>query len=105
LTTAFTYRVDRETDVVTIHLAGEVDLAAAPKVESAIDEALAGETSDIVIDVDGVTFLDSTGLRVLVAAHARCAGEGKSLTLFNPSVSVSRILEITGLGQTLLADG
>jgi anti-sigma B factor antagonist len=105
LTTAFTYRVDRETDVVTIHLAGEVDLAAAPKVESAIDEALAGETSDIVIDVDGVTFLDSTGLRVLVAAHARCAGEGKSLTLVNPSVSVSRILEITGLGQTLLADG
>ncbi len=105
MTTAFTYRVDRETDVVTIHLAGEVDLAAAPRVESAIDEALAGETSDIVIDLDGVTFLDSTGLRVLVAAHSMCKAEGRSLTLVNPSVSVSRILEITGLGQTLLADG
>lgn len=106
MTTAFTYRVDREIDRVTVHLAGEVDLAAAPRVESAIDEALAGEDVIVVtIDLDGVTFLDSTGLRVLVAAHARCAGEGRSLTLINPSTSVSRILEITGLGQTLLADG
>jgi len=105
LTTAFTYRIDREDDRVTIHLAGEVDLAAAPRVEAAIAEALAGDTADIIIDLDGVTFLDSTGLRVLVAAQANCAGEGRSLTLVNPSVSVSRILEITGLGQTLLADG
>ncbi len=106
MTTAFTYRVDRDTGGVTIHLAGEVDLAAAPRVESAIEDALAGEeTVDITIDLDGVTFLDSTGLRVLVGAHARCAGEGRSLTLVNPSVAVSRILEITGLGQTLLAEG
>jgi anti-sigma B factor antagonist len=105
LTAAFTYRVDRDTDRVTVHLAGEVDLAAAPRVESAIDEALAGEEGvDIMIDLDGVTFLDSTGLRVLVAAHSRCAGEGRSLTVVNPSASVSRILEITGLGQTLLAE-
>jgi anti-sigma B factor antagonist len=106
LTTAFTYRVDRDTDSVTIHLGGEVDLAAAPRVESAIDEALAAEEGvDITIDLDGVTFLDSTGLRVLMAAHARCASEGRSLTLVNPSTAVSRILEITGLGETLLADG
>lgn len=106
MTTAFTYRVDRETDRVTVHLAGEVDLAAAPRVELAIDEALAGEEVIVVtIDLDGVTFLDSTGLRVLVAAHTRCAGEGRRLTLVNPSTSVSRILEITGLGQTLLAEG
>lgn len=106
MTTAFTYRVDRDTEGVTVHLAGEVDLAAAPRVETAIDEALAGEDGvNITIDLDGVTFLDSTGLRVLVAAHARCAGEGRSLTLVNPSTAVSRILEITGLDQTLLADG
>jgi anti-anti-sigma factor len=106
LTTAFTYRVDRDADGVTIHLAGEVDLAAAPRVEAAVEEALAGEESaDITVDLDGVTFLDSTGLRALVAAHARCGEAGKTLTLVNPSVAVSRILEITGLGQTLLADG
>lgn len=105
MTTAFTYRVDRDIDRVTVHLAGEVDLAAAPRVETAIDEALAAEDGvDITVDLDGVTFLDSTGLRVLVAAHTRCAAEGRSLTLVNPSTAVSRILEITGLGQTLLAD-
>jgi len=105
LTTAFTYRVERDTDRVTVHLAGEVDLAAAPRVETAIEDALAGEEGvDITIDLDGVTFLDSTGLRVLVAAHSRCADEGRSLSLVNPSTSVSRILEITGLGQTLLAE-
>lgn len=106
MTTAFTYRVERDVDRVTVHLAGEVDLAAAPRVETAIDEALDGEGGvDVTIDLDGVTFLDSTGLRVLVAAHGRCAGQGRSLTLVNPSTAVSRILEITGLGQTLLADG
>ena len=105
MTTAFTYRVDRNADHVTIHLAGEVDLAVADRVESAIDEVLKGEDGvDITIDLDGVTFLDSTGLRVLVAAHGRCAREGRSLTLINPSTPVSRLLEITGLGQTLLAD-
>lgn len=106
MTTGFTYTVDRDARAVTVRLAGEVDLAAAPRVESAIEDALAGEEGvDMMIDVDAVTFLDSTGLRVLVAAHARCAGEGRSLTLVNPSIAVSRILEITGLGQTLLADG
>jgi anti-sigma B factor antagonist len=106
LTTGFTYTVDRDARQVTVRLAGEIDLAAAPRVELAIEEALAGEEGvEITIDLEGVTFLDSTGLRVLVAAHARCAGEGRSLTLVNPSTSVSRILEITGLGQTLLAEG
>jgi anti-anti-sigma factor len=105
LTTGFTYTVDRDVQAVTVRLAGEIDLAAAPRVESAIEEAVAGEEGvDILIDLDAVTFLDSTGLRVLVAAHARCAGEGRRLTLVNPSTAVSRILEITGLGQTLLAD-
>jgi anti-anti-sigma factor len=105
LTTAFTYRVDRDPDRVTLHLAGEVDLAAAQRVESAIEEALAGEEGvGVTVDLDAVTFLDSTGLRVLVAAHTQCAEEGRSLVLVNPSTSVSRILEITGLDQTLLAD-
>lgn len=105
MTTGFTYTVDRDVQAVTVRLAGEIDLAAAPRVESAIEEAVAGEEGvDILIDLDAVTFLDSTGLRVLVAAHARCAGEGRRLTLVNPSTAVSRILEITGLGQTLLAD-
>lgn len=106
MTTGFTYEVDRDTTHVTVHLAGEIDLAAAPRVESAIEEALAGEDgTEITIDLAAVTFLDSTGLRVLVTAHARCAGEGRNLTLVNPSPAVSRILEITGLGQTLLAEG
>lgn len=105
MTTAFTYRVDRNADHVTVHLAGEVDLAVAARVESAIDEVIDGEDGvDITIDLDGVTFLDSTGLRVLAAAHGRCADKGRSLTLVNPSTVVLRILEITGLGRTLLAD-
>ena len=84
---------------MTVRLAGEVDLALH-RVELAIEDAVAGEEGvDILIDVDAVTFLDSTGLRVLVAAHARCAGDGRSLTLVNPSIAVSRILEITGLGK------
>ena len=102
--TAFAYSVDRRDSHVTLHLTGEVDLAAAPGLESALDTVL-DDSDDVVLDIADVTFLDSSGLRVLVAAHNRCSETGKSLTLVNPSAAVSRILEITGLGKTLLTDG
>lgn len=101
--TAFAYTVDRRDSHVTLHLTGELDLAAAPGLESALDAVLA-DSEDVVLDIAEVTFLDSSGLRVLVAAQNQSSEAGKTLTLLNPSAAVSRILEITGLGKTLLPD-
>lgn len=106
LSTGFEHTTEKVDDQVVIHLAGEIDLAAAPDLEAAIDAATEnGLGSEVVLDFKDVTFLDSSGLRVLVTAHSALAEAGRSLSLANPSVAVSRILEITGLGKTLLAEG
>jgi hypothetical protein len=96
---AFTYRVDRENDRVTIHLAKSSRCSAQWRPQLKLSPARPQHHRS-----RQVTFLDSTGLRVLVAAQANFADDGGA-SPGQPSVSVSRILEITGLGQTLLADG
>jgi anti-sigma B factor antagonist len=83
--------------VAVIALSGEVDLAVAPRVE----EALAGipARADVVIDLGGCEFLDSTGLAVLINARREFAGEGRRFVLCAPGPQVARLLEVTGLDR------
>jgi len=98
--------VDRDDDVeaqaarlagsVTVRLAGDLDLASAAAAWEAIDAAVT-RGGRVVIDLAEVTFLDSSGLKVLVAARARAAATGTSLALARPSPATERVLDITGL--------
>ena len=88
--------------VVTIR--GELDLATAPDLETVVLERLdAGQ--DVVLDLRELQFMDSSGLRVLVTAHARAAdGDGglRFAVVRPPAGSeVAKILEIAGVGQQL----
>jgi anti-sigma B factor antagonist len=81
---------------------GELDLATAPEFEAAIVAALdAGRP--VVIDLRELEFMDSSGVRVLIAAHAKAGDTGTSLTLVRPTPggTVERILEIAGVEQAL----
>jgi anti-anti-sigma factor len=71
---------------------GEVDLAAGPELRDALGEAAAAGTS--VIDVSGVTFIDSSGLQILLMAGRTLNGSGP-LVLRSPSRAVRRLLSIT----------
>ena len=67
---------DRDGRAVVV-IRGELDLATAPDLEAALPERLdAGQ--DVVVDLRELEFMDSTGLRVLVAAHARVEGRRSS---------------------------
>jgi anti-sigma B factor antagonist len=55
----------------------------------------------VVIDLSGVGFIDSSGLRVLVEAHQRAEAEARRLVLSGPSRQVLRLLEISGLMEYL----
>jgi len=74
-------------------LAGEIDSFTAP----VLAERLAESGAVTVVDLSGVTFLDSSGLRVLVEAHRVRAETGGSLRLRAPSTNVQHLLEISGL--------
>lgn len=52
---------------------------------------------DVRLDLDGVTFIDSSGIRVILDVHRQMAADGRRLVLLRPSASVIRLLGITGL--------
>lgn len=75
---------------------GEIDIATADELGSAL-----ADNRDTVLDLSEVSFMDSTGLRTLVAVHNRLHGAGARFRVVVPSGPVQRIIEITGLSGAL----
>jgi len=95
-----TVTVDRTVQPPMVALVGELDPHTAPALQRAVDEVLEGrgdEPTDLVLDLRGLAFVDSSGLRVLISAQHQLAEHGGTLTLHDPSPTVRRLLEITGL--------
>lgn len=85
-------------DGVGIAVAGEIDLATAPELDSHLDFDKDG--SVVVLDLADVSFMDSTGLRSVVRAHEDAAASGKRLAVV-ASDSVRKLLDLTGLTERL----
>ena len=88
-------------NLALIALAGEIDLATAPLLRTALEQCLRDGMSTVDIDLTAVTFCDCYGLGVLldVAQHAFAAGG--ALRLRHPSAAVARLLTLTGSGCLL----
>jgi anti-sigma B factor antagonist len=89
---------------------GEVDAASAAELQTRFLELVesAPENSRVEADLSGVSFMDSTGLRVLIVAQQAITAKGGRVELHAASASVRRLLEITGLLNEYLpgeADG
>jgi anti-sigma B factor antagonist len=83
---------------------GEVDSSSAPLLRAEIDGVLDAGATELVIDLDGVTFLDSAGLSVLAGTHRRAAAEGVALRVLASTRAVIRPMQITGLWTLLGAE-
>ncbi|RDI67636.1 anti-anti-sigma factor [Nocardia pseudobrasiliensis] len=88
--------VHDEATVLTV--AGEVDLATAPALESAIEATLGGKPAALIIDLSQVTFLASAGMAALVAAHQR-AGTQTRIAVVADGPATGRQLRMTNLDQ------
>jgi anti-anti-sigma factor len=82
-------------------LSGEIDAHTAPLLASALSNL---PTGDVTLDVAGVSFMDSSGLRVLIDAATRARDGGGDLIIANPTPGISRLVEISGLGGQLRLD-
>ncbi len=78
---------------------GDIDLASAPDFETSLRTALDGSPSSIMIDLTGLTFIDSSGLRVLVSLSKEAQSRGATLGLRNVPPHAQRVLDITGLSE------
>lgn len=93
-------QLEIETTPDGVRLVGEVDAHTAPKLESALEELVASDAR-IVTALDGVTFMDSSGLRVVIAATEKLRAVGGDLVLSQPTDVVRRLLGVSGLEDHL----
>ncbi|MFD0354047.1 STAS domain-containing protein [Streptomyces sp. NPDC127110] len=83
---------------VTVTVAGELDLATCPRVTRAIDGIpLAGRT--LTLELSAVTFMDPTGLNMLLGLRERARAEGGTLDLAGVPEQAQNVLDLTGTGE------
>jgi anti-sigma B factor antagonist len=80
---------------------GEIDLAAAPRLREAMTDHLTAGRVHLLLDLTSVTFIDSTGLGLLVGAAKKSFGLGGSLRIVCSNERVLRILAITGISRSM----
>jgi anti-sigma B factor antagonist len=90
------FNIDRQGLWTVVHPTGEIDLAVADEFRATVLDALSRADS-VAIDFSEVTFLDSTGLSVIVAALQETKALGAQLVLVGLSERTLRLLEITGM--------
>ncbi|MFJ6940408.1 STAS domain-containing protein [Streptomyces sp. NPDC101132] len=83
---------------LVVVLGGELDVDRAPMLAEALEMAIdqPGGPVEIVLDVAGLEFCDSSGLNVLLRAHSNAQGHGKRLSLRAPRPQLRRLLALTG---------
>ena len=93
----------REGDGFTvITVGGEIDVYTAPKLRDRITELVAGGHHHLVIDMQAVEFLDSTGLGVLVGGLKKVRAQNSSLQLVCHQERLLKIFRITGLAKVFV---
>ena len=107
----FAVEVQRRDHVTIVQPSGELDLATIETLRTALDAAIADtlhaalsgiETgARLVLDLRGLSFIDSNGLHLLVALDERAHRDGFQLTLLAPAAPIDRAIQICGLDQVL----
>ena len=87
-------------DSVTMLVTGEVDLASKDLLEEALTN-LGVEPRNLMVDLRGVTFIDSMGLTMLLRIDRLCTANGGSLALAAPSENVKKLLRMAQLDKVL----
>jgi anti-sigma B factor antagonist len=92
----FDVTVRSEDGRVVVAPAGEVDIATAPALERELDALLARRPGAVVVDLRGVTFLDSTGVRVLLGATLKASRDSSHVSVILGPSPTRRALEVCG---------
>ena len=89
--------VREENGTPIVYLSGELDLTSAGQFSTAIDAALGSHPGRLILDASGLSFMDSSGIVLLVSATQRV----QEVQVRDPSPIVRRLIELTGLSNIL----
>jgi anti-sigma B factor antagonist len=84
-----------------VRLAGEFDLAGVDGFERRLQGVPGPREDTLVLDLSGLTFIDSSGLRAVVMADHRVRAEGKRCVIVRGPERVDRVLDLTGVSERL----
>ena len=85
----------------TVAAAGEIDLCTSPALQAELERHHHPDGRTLEVDLSRVTFIDSTGLSVLLRTRARLADQGRGMRVVAPDGPALRAIELTGLEETL----
>ncbi len=94
---AFDITEETREGISTVSVVGEIDIATAPTLREILESTIDRGVEVVVVDLLGVTFIDSTALGVLIGALKRCNEAGGSMRIAVSDQRVLKVFEITGL--------
>ena len=85
--------------LTVVHVGGEIDVYTAPLLREALDRQVAAGRTDLIVDLEDVTFMDSTGLGVLVGRLKLVRGQNGTLRIVSSQDRILKVFKITGLDK------
>jgi anti-anti-sigma factor len=98
---SFTLDVEQRDAGTAIVLAGELDMASAPRLQAVINSLIGQGEPRILVDLYQLAFCDSAGLNTFVQGDKRCSARGGWLRVTRAQGHVARVLELSGVGEVL----
>ena len=92
-------QTQRQTTQCELVLKGEIDVYTAPKLKAELVETIEAGCANVVVDLEGVSFIDSSGLGVLVSALRRARERDGAVRIVCTRENILKIFRITGLDK------
>jgi anti-anti-sigma factor len=97
----FEIRVEQDGPGIVLRLSGEMDIACAEAFDDAVRASTANGSTELLVDLSSLAFIDSSGLRMLIELWDRSRDNGLDVSILQGTGQVRRTLEIAGLDAVL----
>ena len=98
---SFTIDEAKHGDTVELRLGGDLDMSATFALEPVLDRVLGANPRELVLDLDEVPFVDSSGVGLLIATHERAARADVDMAIAGAGPEIQRVFHIAGLDGVL----
>ena len=96
----FTCAIERTSEAVLLRPVGEVDLGTVPTLRSNL-KAMLEDNLNVIVDLKGIQYIDSTGIKALLDAHRLFSQRGQRFVVSEPNAICRKLFGITGVDKTI----